>query len=125
MKIAKKKVRIQSPMVNPIINLERSLENMLKQGEYIAIKCHYTPRDHDPSSYEINLPYYGGGAPEEWLVWKDKLFKVLDGQSISTRPLRYTFTETLLTGDVKVPFTRMPWILVYVLLRTSTMHCWK
>ena len=84
MKIAKKKVRIQSPLVNPIINLERQLEKVLKKGEYIAIKCHNTPCDNDSGSYEIDLLYYGGGLPEEWLVWKDKLLKALDGQSIST-----------------------------------------
>ena len=73
MKIAKKKVKITSPLVNPIIDLERPLEKVLKKGEYIAIKCHNTTGDNDSGSYEINLSYYGGGTPEEWLVWKDKL----------------------------------------------------
>ena len=56
MKIAKKKARMQSPLVNPIINLERPLEKVLKKGEYIAIKCHNAPGDNDSGSYEINLP---------------------------------------------------------------------
>ena len=64
---------MQSPLVNPIINLERSNEKVLKIGGYIAIKCHDTPGDEDSESYEINLPNYGGGTPEEWLVWLDKL----------------------------------------------------
>ena len=68
MKIAKKKRRVQTPLVNPIINLERLLEKVLKNREYEAIKCHNTPGDNDYGSYEINLPYYGGGSPEEWLV---------------------------------------------------------
>ena len=110
MKIAKKKVKITSPLVNPIIDLERPLEKVLKKGEYIAIKCHNTPGVTDSGSYEINLPYYGGGSPEEWLVWKDKLLKALDGQSISTRPLRYTFAARLLTGDAKAILNRFPWI---------------
>ena len=50
------------------------------------IKYNNIPGDSDSESYEINLPYYGGGIPEEWLVWKDKLLKALDGQSISTGP---------------------------------------
>ena len=77
-----------------------------KKGEYIAIKCHNTPGDSDSGSYEINLPYYGGGSPEEWLVWKDKLRKALDGQSISAGPQRYTFTEKLVTGDAKATFNQ-------------------
>ena len=95
MNIVKKKVRMQTPLVNPIINLERPLEKVLKTVEYIAIKCHNTPGDNDSWSYEINPPYYGGGSPEGWLVWKDKLLKALDGQSINMGPLRYTFTERL------------------------------
>ena len=88
MKIAKKKVRITSPLVNPIIDLERPLEKVLKKGEYIAIKCHNTPGDNDSGSYEINLPYYVGGTLEEWLVWKDKLLMALDGKSMD--PMRST-----------------------------------
>ena len=88
MKIAKKKVQMQSSLVNPIIDLKRPLEKVLKKGEYIAIKYHNTPVDKDSGSYEINLLYYGRGSPDEWLVWKDKLLKALDGQSISKGPLR-------------------------------------
>ena len=68
MKIAKKKVRIQTPLVNPIIDLERPLEKMLKKGGYTAITYHNTPRDNDSVSYEISLPYNGGESPEQWLM---------------------------------------------------------
>ena len=68
MKIAKKKVRMQTPLVNPIIDLESPLEKVLKKGEYIAIKYHNTSGDVDSGSHDINLPYYGRGSPEEWLV---------------------------------------------------------
>ena len=56
MKIAKKKVQMKSPLVNPIIDLERSLEKVLKKEEYLAIKCHNTPGDNNSGSYETNLP---------------------------------------------------------------------
>ena len=106
MKIAKKRVRIQSSLVNPIINLERQIEKVLRKGECIAITCHNTPGDNDSGSYKINLPYYEGGSPEVWLVWKDKLLKASDDQSISTGLLRYTFTERLLTGEAKATFNQ-------------------
>ena len=94
---------IQSIFLPPK-DLERSLDKVLKKGEYIAIKCLNTSGDNDSGSYEINLPYYGGGSPEEWLVWKDKLRKALDGQSISTGPQMCAFTERLLTCDAKATF---------------------
>ena len=56
MKIAKKKVRVQTPLVNPIIDLESPPEKVLKKGEYIMIKYDNTPGDNDSRSYEINLP---------------------------------------------------------------------
>ena len=56
MKIAKKKVRIKTPLVNPIINLERPLEKVLKKGKYIAIKCNNTPGDNDSGFYVIFSP---------------------------------------------------------------------
>ena len=65
MKISKKKVRIQTPFVKPIINLERPLEMVLNKREYIAVKCYNTPGYNDSGFYEINLPYYGRGSPKE------------------------------------------------------------
>ena len=124
MKVAKKKVRMQSPLVNPIIDQERPLEKVLKNGEYIVIKCYNTPDDNDSGSYEINLPYYGGGSPKEWLIWINKFFKALDGQSISTGNLRYMFTGRLLTGDSKATFN-LSCILVNIRLITSTKYFWK
>ena len=56
---------MQYPLVNPIIDLERAIEKVLKKGECMGIKCHNTPGDNDSGSNEINLPYYGGGTPEE------------------------------------------------------------
>ena len=49
MKISKKEIKFQPPLVNPVIDLERPLE-------YLAIKCLNTPGDNDSESYEINLP---------------------------------------------------------------------
>ena len=37
---------------------------------------------------------------------EDKLLKALDGQCISTSPLRYKFTEGLLTGDAKATYNQ-------------------
>ena len=77
MKIVKKKLRKQTPLVNPII-VERLLEKVLKKGEYIAIKCHNSPGDNDSGSHEINLPCYGGG--------EDHLKSGLSGKINYSRP---------------------------------------
>ena len=99
------------------------MEKVLKTGEYIAIKCHNTLGDTDAGFYEINLPYHGGGSPEEWLVWKDKLLKALDSQCISTGALMYTFTESLLIEDARATFNQAA--LDIGLLIISTKYFWK
>ena len=71
------------------------LEKIIEKAEYIAIKCYTAPGNSDHEPYKINLFYYGGGSPEEWLKWKNRVLKTIDGQSISTEPQRYTFTERL------------------------------
>ena len=65
MKTTKTEVRLQTPLTNPIINLERRLEKVMKKREYIGIKYHNTPGDNHSGSYAIKLPYYGEGSPEE------------------------------------------------------------
>ena len=55
MKIAKKKVRMQTSLMNPIIDLGSPLEKLLKKEEYIAIKYFNTPGDNGSGPYEINL----------------------------------------------------------------------
>ena len=96
MKIAKKKVWMQIPLANPMIDRERQLEKILKKGQNISI-CYNTPDDNHSGSYKINLPYYGGWSPEEWLVNKNKVFMALNGQGI-----RYTLTERLLSGEARL-----------------------
>ena len=56
MRISKKKVKMKTPLVNPIIDLERLLVKVLEKEEYIEIKCHNKPGVNDNRSYEISLP---------------------------------------------------------------------
>ena len=76
MKIAKKKTRIQTPLIHSIINLERPFERILKKGEYIAIKFHNTPGDMNSGSYEINPP----------TMEEDHLKSGLSGKTNYSRP---------------------------------------
>ena len=60
------------------------------------------PGDDDSGSYEINFPYNGGGIPEQWLVWREKLLKFLVGQGLSTGPQRYIFTYYQAALDIGI-----------------------
>ena len=99
----RKKFSFQLPWWNQRFTRKGHLKRFSK-NKHIVIKCHNSPGDNGCGSYEIDLPYYGRGSTEEWLFWKDKLLKALDGQGTSMGPLWYTFTERLLTGDAKATF---------------------
>ena len=78
----------------------------LTKKDCIAIKCHNTPGDNDSWTYEINLPYYVEGIPEEWLVWKDILLLALNGKGISRITQRYIFTDRLWMTYAKATFNQ-------------------
>ena len=101
MRIAKK-VKIHGPpMINPVISAYR---HDLKKQEYIAFKCHNTPGETTSATYEVHIPYFGSGLPEEWVVLTDQLAKGIHGQDITTAPGRFDFILRLLTGDAKATF---------------------
>ena len=103
---AKKKVRIQTPLFIPIIDLEIPFEKIVKKCECIVIRCHKTSGVAYSVSFDIRLPYYGGGSSEDLLVWKDKSLKALEGQGISIGPQRFIFTPCLKRGDTKATFNQ-------------------
>ena len=60
MKIDKKKVRMQTPLVNPIIDLEKPLEKVLNKDKYIAMKCRDTMRSTSPTMVDyLKSSLYG------------------------------------------------------------------
>ena len=55
-------------LVNPIIDMGQSIENVLIKGKYIAIKYHITPGEINSCTHALNLFYYGKATSEEWLL---------------------------------------------------------
>ena len=96
--IAKKKKTTVS-LVNPIIPYERPMDKELKKGDYGNLKCHVVPADPNSNTYEIHVPYFGTGSPEEWLIFLDRLWKCITGQNASTGPARFEQCERSLKGD--------------------------
>ena len=101
LEIAKKRFKCRTPLLHPIRDLERPLENIFKKDKCRTIKYHNIHGTPESESYVINLPIYRRGTPEEQLAWKDKLLKALVSQRINTGPQRYICTERLLTGNTK------------------------
>jgi len=58
----------------------------------------------DSASYELPIPYFKGGTPEEFLKWKRNVEKTISGQGTTDGPSKYTFTHRLLDGVALTAF---------------------
>lgn len=88
----------------PPIPLERPEKVELQKGEYLSLKLQSTPGDANSQTYELSIPYYGSGTPEQWLKFKRDLNRVLVGQNITTGPPKFAMARRLLEGDALSKF---------------------
>ena len=101
----KKGTKVVSPMVRPIISLERpEAKEKIPPSEYIEHKCHNDPGDIKSGQYVVKIPRYGSGTPEDWLIFIDLCKKALVGQNVTTGPPMYAFMDRVLKGDAKAEF---------------------
>ena len=61
--------------------------------------CHNTK-----GKYKINIPRFGSGMPEEWIIFMDLVMKSLMAQNVTTGPPMCECMERVLTGDAKAKF---------------------
>jgi len=84
--------------------LERPEVRDLEHGEYQRYKLRNVPEDENSPTYELSVPYFGTGTPEEWLKFKKNLEKVVVGQNVTGGPQRYVVARRLLEGDALASF---------------------
>ena len=88
----------------PIIGLERPEKPTLTKGEYVVLKCRADPTDDSSSTYDLPIPYYSTGMPEEWLRFERNLEKAFTGQNLTTGPQQYACLRRLLEGNALTVF---------------------
>ena len=88
----------QTRYIVPIIGLNRPEKQTLNKGEYVVLKCRTDPTDETSSSYDLPIPYFSTGTPEEWLRFVRNLSKVYVGQNLTTCPQQYACIRRLLDG---------------------------
>ena len=87
-----------------VIPLERPEPKKLQKGDYITLKLRTSPtEDHSPT-YDLSIPKFSTGSPEEWFVFIDNVRTALRGLHMMTGPQRFTFMRSLLKGDALSAF---------------------
>ena len=105
MRIAKKAVRIlQKKALVPPITLERPEKEALEKGQYMDFKCKTNPSANDSATYNLPIPYFRAGKPEEWLRFRMNFDKVIAGQSITLAEHKFALARKLIEGDALAAF---------------------
>ena len=101
---AAKMPKSQKRHLVPSIPLERSENKQPAKGEFLVMKCRTQPAEANSPTYDVTIPYFGSGTPEEWLRFRSNLDKVIHGQNATTGPSRYALARKLLEGDALAAF---------------------
>ena len=92
--------------VTPVIPLERPARKEATKYESLSSKLRSNPTDKGSTNYEITVPYFAAGTPEEVLNFIRDVKKVISGQNVTTGPQMYALLHRLLQGDALAAFDR-------------------
>ena len=73
----KKRVRFSSicRQISAVIPLKRLEAKPLVKGDYVVLKCRTIPGDASSQTYNLPIPYFRTGTPEEYLKWRNNVKK--------------------------------------------------
>ena len=90
-----------------IIPFRRADPKPLERGQFHTYKLRTTPADPTSPTYELSIPFFEEGSPEEWILFRRGLTAVLKGQNITSGPPSYAVAKTLLRGDALTVFEQV------------------
>ena len=78
----------KSLVVSPI-PIEREEPKPVRKEKVQTFKCRTDPSDKDSPAYEVYVPYFSDGTPEEWIIFLRTLTAAMKGQGDTTGPAQY------------------------------------
>ncbi len=88
----------------PPIPLERPERTKMADGNYVSFKLRAVPTNPGSQLYSLSVQYYATSTPEQWILFRKNLSKVLVGQNITTGPPTYAMTRRILEGSSLAKF---------------------
>lgn len=86
------------------IPLERPEKKSLSKEQYLTFKLRSNPAEADSTTYELTVPFFKDGTPEEVLDFVRDVRRVIQGQNITTGPAKYAVMRRLLKADALAAF---------------------
>ena len=96
----------KSGFLPPPIPLERPKIKKLQRDKYLVMKLRSIPNKSTSPVYELNVPYFKDGTPEEWFKFLENFAKVLVGQDLTTGATQFAMARRLLLGDTLSQFDK-------------------
>ena len=87
-----------------VIPLERPTQPELKKGDYHTFKLRVSPDEDNSAIYELSIPKFSTGTPEEWFKFLDNVRTALPGMKMTTGPQQFQFIRQLLKGEALSAF---------------------
>jgi len=104
MKVAPQRTYNKSAMINPPLPLEKVKSPRYEKHQVQTFKCRVDPTDLNSSQYEIAVPFFDAGTPEEWIYFQRCLERAFGGQGDTTGPQQYKKVRMLLQGEALTAF---------------------
>ena len=94
----------QKSLTKPPIPFEKPEAKALEKGQFHSYKCKNDPSDKDSMTYQVDIPFFSSGTPEEWINFKSNLNDVFRGQGIAEGQSRFNVVKRLLKGSALTAF---------------------
>ena len=98
---SRKNIRV----IVPVIPLERKLRTTSeKKLSGPTFKLRAQPNNENSQTYELTVPVFRSGTPEEWLLCKRDIKRIIRGQNVTTGPEMYAMARRILDGEALTAF---------------------
>ena len=88
----------------PIIPLEKEEARAVRPADMLKMKLKSIPDSDTSPTYDLNVPFFSQGTPEEWIMFVKNLERVFLGQNLAEIEHKFALTHCLLTGAALTTF---------------------
>ena len=96
--------KVGKNFVPPPIPFECPPHQELKMDQQLTVRLQSTPTDPTSQTYQMTIPFFWSGTPEQWLLVKKTLLKIIVGQNITQGPSKYSMAQRVLEGNILARF---------------------
>ena len=75
-----------------------------KKEDCVVIKCRSNPTDSSSTTYDLSIPIFKDGNPEEFLKLVKNVEQAAKGQNMTTGPTKFALAKRLLDGGALIAF---------------------